>query len=323
MAVALRVVSSRVVRDDEIIYLHECPICLEYFNDPKLLPCDHSFCCLCLERFVDKQRSIAAKESKEITEFDCPLCLSKFTLKPQEQIAHLPSNDFLGKILQVVRPKHGENGPNCSVCNEHAIILCEECRKVLCKLCYIEHNVEFLEHKVRPLSEMLDREQLAKIGTHLMRCVLHKNISPNFYCKTCEELICLRCISSKAKILVHAKPDHVCVGVHEVDLDLREALKSASEAIDENLSEGKHALQVVEYSRKHHKETADRLEFRIRAQKEKVLTDFTEILNEKAQDMVNMVNQEFDPVVGGFHDSYSKFSRNRWWSTYSHENVVM
>jgi tripartite motif-containing protein 56 len=299
--IKMAVASSRVDRVDEVMYLYECSICFEYFNDPKQLPCRHSFCCVCLERFVDKRRSIAARESREVTEFDCPYCLSKFTLSPEEQVAGLPSNDFLRKLLQVFQPKQGESAPNCSLCDELAIIVCEECEKVLCKGCHIEHKSlsEFQEHEVQSLSEMLDRDRLAKIGTHKMRCVLHRNVSPNFYCETCEELICLRCISSRGKIYIHTEPDHVCVGVHEVDSKLRAALKLNCEATDANLTEGKHALQVIDNSTNYHKETADRLIFQIRTQQERVLNDFTEILNEKAQDVISIVNQEYNPVVGG------------------------
>ena len=303
--IKMAVASSNVDGVDDVIYIHECSICLEYFNDPKLLPCNHSFCCVCLEKLVEKekQRLKTAEEPEEATEFDCPLCLTKFTLKPEEKIADLPNDDFLRKIQQVVRPEQEENGPNCSLCNQRAITMCEECRKVLCKRCHIEHNTEFQEHELQPLSAILERERMEKIGTHNMRCVLHNRVPPDFYCKTCEELICLRCISSKAKINVHAKPDHICVGIHEVDYKLREALKLDNEVMEENLTQGKHALKTAEYSRKYNKETADRLQLQVRTKTERVLKDFTEILNQKSQELISAIEEEFNPVVGMLHHS--------------------
>jgi hypothetical protein len=51
--------------------LLECSICLETFEDPRTLPCLHSFCKKCLENFVD---------GKHEDELNCPVCRGKFTL---------------------------------------------------------------------------------------------------------------------------------------------------------------------------------------------------------------------------------------------------
>lgn len=39
-----------------------CSICLERFNDPKILPCHHSFCFNCINRL---------KENRQVK---CPIC---------------------------------------------------------------------------------------------------------------------------------------------------------------------------------------------------------------------------------------------------------
>ena len=51
--------------------LMECSICLEIFDDPRTLPCQHSFCKKCLENFVDGKRE---------DELNCPVCRCNFTL---------------------------------------------------------------------------------------------------------------------------------------------------------------------------------------------------------------------------------------------------
>ena len=51
--------------------LLECSICLETFDDPRTLPCLHSFCKQCLENFVD---------GKHEDDLNCPVCRYKFTL---------------------------------------------------------------------------------------------------------------------------------------------------------------------------------------------------------------------------------------------------
>ena len=43
-------------------HIKECPVCFEDFDEPKILPCDHTLCKHCLERI---KRGIQVK---------CPVC---------------------------------------------------------------------------------------------------------------------------------------------------------------------------------------------------------------------------------------------------------
>ena len=74
-----------------------CPICLEILNDPRTLPCFHSFCVHCLERFVKKQRDQALYT--EIEEFNCPTCRSIFPLKSNENVANMTTNYVICNML--------------------------------------------------------------------------------------------------------------------------------------------------------------------------------------------------------------------------------
>ena len=74
-----------------------CPICLEILNDPRTLPCFHSFCVHCLERFVKKQRDEALYT--EIEEFNCPTCRSIFPLKSNENVANMTTNYVICNML--------------------------------------------------------------------------------------------------------------------------------------------------------------------------------------------------------------------------------
>ena len=75
-----------------------CPICLEILNDPRTLPCFHSFCVHCLERFVKKQRDEALYT--EIEEFNCPTCRSIFPLKSNENVANMTPNYVICNMLE-------------------------------------------------------------------------------------------------------------------------------------------------------------------------------------------------------------------------------
>ncbi|VUZ42231.1 unnamed protein product [Hymenolepis diminuta] len=64
----------------------ECPICLELFNDPVMLPCQHCFCWQCI--------SICAKRPKAV----CPLCNKPFN---EDNISR---NLILEQILENKNP---------------------------------------------------------------------------------------------------------------------------------------------------------------------------------------------------------------------------
>ena len=66
--------------------LLECLICLETFDDPRTLPCLHSFCKKCLEDFV---------EGKHKDELNCPVCRCKFSLNEGKHAT------FTGNIIEI------------------------------------------------------------------------------------------------------------------------------------------------------------------------------------------------------------------------------
>ena len=58
--------SSKQIRYNELINSFiTCEICQEVFKDPKMLPCNHTFCKICLEKW---------KTSRNNSDFTCPKC---------------------------------------------------------------------------------------------------------------------------------------------------------------------------------------------------------------------------------------------------------
>lgn len=49
----------------------ECSICLQEFLEPRILPCGHTFCALCIRQLTEKLGPIHALFSQR---FQCPLC---------------------------------------------------------------------------------------------------------------------------------------------------------------------------------------------------------------------------------------------------------
>ncbi|XP_032185982.1 E3 ubiquitin-protein ligase Midline-1 isoform X2 [Mustela erminea] len=86
-----------------------CPICLELFEDPLLLPCAHSLCFSCAHRILVSH--CATNESVEsITAFQCPTCRHVITLS-QRGLDGLKRNVTLQNIIDRFQ-KASVSGPN-------------------------------------------------------------------------------------------------------------------------------------------------------------------------------------------------------------------
>uniref|UniRef100_A0A674IBS2 RING-type domain-containing protein n=1 Tax=Terrapene triunguis TaxID=2587831 RepID=A0A674IBS2_9SAUR len=86
-----------------------CPICLELFEDPLLLPCAHSLCFSCAHRILVS--SCSSSESIEpITAFQCPTCRYVISLN-HRGLEGLKRNVTLQNIIDRFQ-KASLSGPN-------------------------------------------------------------------------------------------------------------------------------------------------------------------------------------------------------------------
>ncbi|XP_034031451.1 E3 ubiquitin-protein ligase Midline-1-like isoform X2 [Thalassophryne amazonica] len=79
-----------------------CPICLELFEDPLLLPCAHSLCFGCAHRILISH--CATNESiQSIGAFQCPTCRYVISLSPERGLEGLKRNITLQNIIDRVQ----------------------------------------------------------------------------------------------------------------------------------------------------------------------------------------------------------------------------
>src|SRR6218665_3873739 len=79
--------------EKQLSEITECPICMNAFIDPRILPCIHTFCFGCL-----KDTSEAAQK-KPGNKMPCPLCRNEFII-PQDGVNGMPKNFFMENLLQ-------------------------------------------------------------------------------------------------------------------------------------------------------------------------------------------------------------------------------
>ena len=177
---------------DKVENLLCCSICLERLEDPRTLPCFHSYCKHCLENFVAKHRKKAAKAGKKMEEFECPSCRSLFCLKENEDVANIRGSHFIRNMVDVLNAERETNVWKCSNHSEKpSSCRCVSCEAFLCEECLKAHEnwPGFKSHSVLTIEELKKPENQSKI-TGPMRCKEHTTKKLKFYCESCQVLIC-------------------------------------------------------------------------------------------------------------------------------------
>ncbi|XP_016298493.1 tripartite motif-containing 13-like isoform X2 [Sinocyclocheilus anshuiensis] len=130
-----------------------CPICCCLFEDPRVLPCSHSFCKKCLEGILDGIRGPAWRPP-----FKCPTCRKETV---HNGIASLQVNYSLRGIVE--KYNRIRVMPRMSLCRVHSgqplNIFCATDLKLICGFCATTGDHK--GHKFCALAEAYEREKLA------------------------------------------------------------------------------------------------------------------------------------------------------------------
>ena len=175
-----------------------CPICYELYKKPKYLPCYHSYCEECLVKLVVQSN------------ITCPEC-RKTSVVPSGGVKQLPNNFFINRLLDEValkRKVEGEEEAKCDLCvrGDAVEVLCLDCGAFLCGRCFDNHKYskEYQNHNMMPLNEVRSKKEgiTIKPNSKSAQCQEHE-LELNFYCETCDQLVCQYCIMKD-----HLKHDH-------------------------------------------------------------------------------------------------------------------
>ena len=168
-----------------------CPICLDNYTSPRVLPCLHVFCENCLGRLV-------LRDAENLTA-TCPNCRRETRL-PQEGVASLPSAFYINHLFEVRDIFQKVKDPSktrCEKCTEgDARGYCRDCGQFVCEACITVHKKwkEFAEHEIATLGQIeADVAQLVPPKKVAMTCAKHPSKKSKIYCETCNELICRDC----------------------------------------------------------------------------------------------------------------------------------
>lgn len=139
-----------------------CAICLDRFRNPKLLPCQHTFCGEpCMEGLVDYARR----------QIKCPECRAEHRI-PYNGVQSFPNNVTLARFLDLHRSITGDEPEplpsqmdRCSVCGEKSYCnRCAHCEKKVCEECGKGH-LDILRREINRINTQV-RRSLEKLSEH-------------------------------------------------------------------------------------------------------------------------------------------------------------
>ena len=162
----------------------KCGTCLELFQDPRSLPCLHTFCLECIKRTINGSNT-----------FKCPLCRAVHKLS-EEKAELLPVDQYAVQELPLRRLQQSEatSMRKCQSCGEQTPIAawCEECDGVICQPCVTLHK-KIAGLRGHSVVEKESESLLIK-GSKILSCPKYAGENLKYLCTGCSELVCAECI---------------------------------------------------------------------------------------------------------------------------------
>ena len=217
-----------------------CAVCHELFDEPKSLPCLHTFCANCLVGSETSRRRSRGRGDPP-DKVECPICLT--VSEVSGGIGAITINFMYVKLIEhlKVHEKLTSGNPlECGKCVKnpgeppsHSVSYCYDCRAPLCQFCQKMHKqtVDLAGHHICSLDEIRQVDlspssappMSSKGDDSAYVCPKHRE-PLKLYCFTCEEVICRDCTVTKKD-----HRDHSFEFIYEVIKKERESL---SECLD-------------------------------------------------------------------------------------------
>uniref|UniRef100_UPI00358F8F63 E3 ubiquitin-protein ligase TRIM11-like isoform X1 n=1 Tax=Myxine glutinosa TaxID=7769 RepID=UPI00358F8F63 len=214
-----------------------CTVCLQIYKEPVGLPCGHTFCRVCIEKYWGSREANTACV--------CPNCREVFAQKPKLKknvtIAHLV--DSIVNLNR--RVKSGVNESHCEFCNKEAAKRCVPCEILCC-----EQHLKPHQHKGHKMVDL-------GVKTKELRCTEHgKPIQ--LYCKDDGSLMCLMCTGGKHQ-------NHNVVAVEIAHAELKGVLAAryyprVSQSMQSVASQLQHVQEEEEKTENSGRDAEDRVE---------------------------------------------------------------
>jgi len=219
----------------------ECGICIANLTDARILPCFHTFCLKCIEKW-----SLQNKQSGE--KVSCPMCREEFEI-PEGGAAALPKNDFVEKLLDLKKwsatLSQGDVACEVGLCSDDkessgekatkkATIYCTDCHQAMCEQCCRYHQ----KFRFFGVHKLVNMDELSREFSENL-CDKHKDKCIEIYCLDCKEAMCLQCY-------FESHNSHKCSDIKKVAEDLGKQMSSNAEKLAAKVTECQTVLKNVD-----------------------------------------------------------------------------
>ncbi|CAF3407059.1 unnamed protein product [Rotaria socialis] len=185
-----------------------CPICLKHFDQPRMLPCSHTFCFQCIQQMVTDNHGV----------LECP---KRDGVKVEgNNIGDLPLNENVRDLLQLFENPNS-NIPLCDRCetNEAEHWCDSDCKHCFCTKCWDSiHEVGQYQHH-KKLSVKDKPLEVPRCGEHN-----DEDQTLKYWCELCSKEMCGNCQQFKHK-------DHKFVLVTEYAKSLGEKTENGLQGV--------------------------------------------------------------------------------------------
>ncbi|XP_071955405.1 E3 ubiquitin-protein ligase TRIM45-like [Antedon mediterranea] len=252
--------------------IQDCFVCKKQLNDPKTLPCVHSFCIACLKDHME------AKEEEESPV--CPVCSSSI---PDGNVEDLPLDPLIEIVLKC-QLNDGEE--KCNLCSSDATQRCTICEHFLCTRDAEQHKVipATKDHECIEISEYKNLSINDRMALQRVNCSEHADRAAEVYCKSCDVFMCMAC-----SVVDQQRTKHYMEAVDGYIDRLTPKLKKISddllkqnEASDEAVSKIKNAMESLQPKKE---QASDDIS--------KLCSDLREIIDKCEQELTEELNERF------------------------------
>eukprot|EP00058_Branchiostoma_floridae_P027116 XP_002612607.1 hypothetical protein BRAFLDRAFT_78768 [Branchiostoma floridae] len=184
-----------------------CPVCLELFSCPVLLPCLHSLCFRCADDIMLQALKVKPEVALETVEsspsaegttagFPCPICRERVPIDDRG-LDGLRRNMMLENIVERYQHLSMAEGATpskllCQLCEGTPMEACKTC--VTCRATYCAQCLSTMHPPRGPLASHELVEPTAKTEQpRAVTCPDHKNERLNMFCLTDEAPVCSLC----------------------------------------------------------------------------------------------------------------------------------
>ena len=187
----------KTFKDDSI----NCPICTKHYDQPRMLPCLHSFCHACLVFYIQDGRYDAGSKG-----FPCPCCRKlayspgMTKARPEKWAELFPVNSLLADVVDLSSLKKGTKV--CDPCKKNKTksdvhTYCKNCRDALCENCAKTHRGlrSCKNHTVLSIAQFEAAISSLKVDEEF--CPKHEGKVMEHFCPSHSKLCCSTCTTEE------------------------------------------------------------------------------------------------------------------------------